>query len=129
MSQFATEASEAISTREWADWDQHGFFIRREFAPEVCAGMLDRAIAIARAAAAGEPVAPALVVEEARTNPAARSPEELVSKIFRLHRDSVFAEFAHDPRVVDIVASVLGLELDVFLMSATRSTARSRWSR
>ena len=30
------------------------------------------------------------------------NPEDAVSKIFRLHRDPVFAEFAHSAAVVDL---------------------------
>ncbi len=77
--------------------------------------MLERAVALARAAARGERVEPVVVIPEKQASLAGRRAEDRVAKIFRLHRDPVFAAFAHDDRVADIVAALLGPEIDVFL--------------
>ena len=45
----------------------------------------------------------------------AGEPEELVAKIFKLHRDPVFAEFAADPRGHDLLVDLIGPSLDCFL--------------
>ena len=50
-------------------------------------------------------------------------PEDGVSKIFRLHRDSVFAEFAHSAAVVDLVSPLIQLDIDVFLSQFIFKTA------
>jgi ectoine hydroxylase-related dioxygenase (phytanoyl-CoA dioxygenase family) len=78
--------------------------------------MLSRVIEIARRAAAHEDIAPAFVMPEANLRGSAGTPEALASKIFRLHRDPVFNEFAMRADVVDHVAQVLGTEsIDCFL--------------
>ena len=38
-----------------------------------------------------------------------------MSKVFKLHRDGVFAEFAHSAAVVDAVADLIAPDIDVFL--------------
>ncbi len=50
-------------------------------------------------------------------------PEDGVSKIFRLHRDSVFADFAHSAAVVDPVSELIAPDLDVFLSQFIFKTA------
>jgi ectoine hydroxylase-related dioxygenase (phytanoyl-CoA dioxygenase family) len=77
--------------------------------------MLERVVAICRDHAAGRDVSPALVVPEARGNANARFPEDLISKVFRLHRDSVFEELARDDALLDLVAELLGPDVDCFL--------------
>lgn len=105
-----------IEREERRSWEERGFFVRRGFAaPEVGEQMLARVTDICRKAARGESVAPALVMPEARPSPGASRPEDLISKVFRLHRDPVFEGFARSKPVVDLVAEVLGPELDCFL--------------
>jgi chlorinating enzyme len=105
-----------LTADERAAWQRDGFFLRRSFAQEpLMQRMLERVVAICRHHARGDDVAPALVLPEARGNPHAKQPEDLVSKVFRLHRDTVFAEFARDDRVLALVAELLGDELDCFL--------------
>jgi phytanoyl-CoA hydroxylase len=105
-----------LTPEDQSSWDAQGFFIRRGFAgPDVTERMLDRVIEICRAARRDEAVGDALVMPEARANPDAMNPEDLVSKVFRLHRDSVFEEFAGSAPVVDLVAELLGADLDCFL--------------
>ena len=93
-----------------------GFFRIEGFADaETCDAMLERVIDIARRAAAGEDVRPAFVLPEANLAGREGRPEDLVSKVFRLHRDTVFESFATDPGVTDIVADLIAPEVDCFL--------------
>jgi phytanoyl-CoA hydroxylase len=95
-------------------FEERGFVLIRGFEPATtCEAMLARAVALARAGnghAGG-----ALVLPEARKNPGASAPEDQTSKIFKLHRDPVFAGFARQPRLLDFVAGLLAPELDCFL--------------
>ena len=50
-------------------------------------------------------------------------PEDGVSKIFKLHRDSVFADFAHSAAVVDPVSELIAPDIDVFLSQFIFKTA------
>jgi phytanoyl-CoA hydroxylase len=70
--------------------------------------------AIARDAAKGVDVSPALVVPE---NQALFeiNPEDVISKIFRLHRRPIFIEFLKDPRVIELVVASIGEDVDCFL--------------
>jgi ectoine hydroxylase-related dioxygenase (phytanoyl-CoA dioxygenase family) len=81
-----------------------------------CERMLARVVEIARERAAGGPAgATGWVLPEANLAGRDGLPEELVSKVFKLHRDSVFEEFAHDPAVTDLVAELVAPQLDCFL--------------
>ncbi|MEW6267727.1 MAG: phytanoyl-CoA dioxygenase family protein [Thermodesulfobacteriota bacterium] len=105
-----------LTAEERAAWSRDGFLVRRGFAREpVLRDMLARVVDLCRRQAAGEDVTPALVVPEARGNPNARAPEDLVSKVFRLHRDPVFEAFARDHAVLELVAGLLGPDVDCFL--------------
>lgn len=109
-------SSGRLTEPERTAWAERGFFIRRGFAREpTMQTMLERVVEICRRHAAGESVAPALVLPETRANPRAANPEDLVSKVFRLHRDPVFEAFARDPRVLDAIADLVGEDVDVFL--------------
>jgi phytanoyl-CoA hydroxylase len=74
--------------------------------------MLARVIALAR-----DPplVSGALVLPEANLAGSEGPPERLVSKIFKLHRDPVFADFATSAEVLDAVAAIIGDSVDLFL--------------
>lgn len=105
-----------LTADEHAAWRDDGFFIRRGFARgPLLEEMLARVVAICRRHAAGEDVTPALVLPEARGNPNAVEPEDLISKVFRLHRYPVFESFARDRAVVDLIVDLLGPEVDCFL--------------
>jgi phytanoyl-CoA hydroxylase len=105
-----------LTAEEHSGWARDGFFIRRGFAHEpTMSGMLARVVDICRRFAAREDVSPALVLPEARGNPGAQQPEDLISKVFRLHRDPVFEQFARDAAVLDLVADLLGPDVDCFL--------------
>jgi ectoine hydroxylase-related dioxygenase (phytanoyl-CoA dioxygenase family) len=105
----------ALSADQREAWHAGGYVVLRHFVTAaVCAAMLERAVEICREpAAAADP----LVLPEARIDlsTGARPAEAGVSKVFRLHRDPVFARFAHDDRVVDLVSGLLGPDIDVFL--------------
>jgi ectoine hydroxylase-related dioxygenase (phytanoyl-CoA dioxygenase family) len=98
------------------DFERNGFVVLPAFAPEVCDAMLARVIALARRAAAGDDIAPAFVMPESNLRGADGAPEDLVSKIFRLHRDRVFRDFATRADLLDHVRALLGTDdADCFL--------------
>ena len=70
--------------------------------------MLDDVVAVARAQADGRPEPDALVLPEANLVGRDGSPEELVSKVFRLHRRSVFEAFARRDDVLDRLTDLIG---------------------
>jgi phytanoyl-CoA hydroxylase len=82
---------------------------------DVCERMLSRVVELAHAHAAGVEGTPGFVLPEANLAGREGEPEELVSKIFRLHRDTVFAEFAHGAAVTDLLVDIVGPQLDCFL--------------
>jgi ectoine hydroxylase-related dioxygenase (phytanoyl-CoA dioxygenase family) len=77
--------------------------------------MLERVVEIVRTQASGAAVGQALVLPEANLLGGDGPPEALVSKVFRLHRDPVFAGFAASTAVTDIVADLVASTLDCFL--------------
>ena len=108
--------TEGLTREQRAQYDEQGFVRLRGFTgPEVCERMLERVVALARAHAGGDRDAPGLVLPEANLAGSVGNPEDLVSKIFRLHRDSVFAAFAADPRVTGPLVDLIGPRLDCFL--------------
>jgi hypothetical protein len=93
-----------------------GFQLFRQFvSPEPGDRMLADVIGIARAAAAGEDVAPCYVTVESQAGFTGAQPEDLVSKIFKLHRRPVFLEFLRMPAVQQVVGAALGPDVDCFL--------------
>ena len=101
-------------------WERDGFFRVDGFAAsDVCTAMLDRVVDIARRYAEGERVSPAWVTPEQNLRAEGRTgdAEALVSKIFRLHRDAVFYEFATSAAVTELVSSVLDADDVVCFLS------------
>jgi phytanoyl-CoA hydroxylase len=80
-----------------------------------CERMLERVVEIARERAIGLGDGPSIVLPEANLIGRDGLPEQLVSKVFKLHRDSVFDVFARSTAVTDLVAELVGPELDCFL--------------
>ena len=80
-----------------------------------CAAMLDDVVEVTRAQAAGAPEPDALVLPEANLVGRDGRPEQLASKVFRLHRRDVFGAFARSDAVTDLVADLVGPSLDCFL--------------
>lgn len=64
--------------------------------------MLARAVEIARLEARGMTVPNVILTPEKKVHPLAKNPEELLAKIFRLHRDGPFNALVEDPRCVEI---------------------------
>jgi ectoine hydroxylase-related dioxygenase (phytanoyl-CoA dioxygenase family) len=97
-------------------WSANGFFRVEGFAPpETCAAMLDRVTAIVRDPAVAGTVGAKVVPESNKAGVEVAHPEDAISKIFGLHRDGVFSTFARSPAVVDLVAELIGPDIDVFL--------------
>jgi phytanoyl-CoA hydroxylase len=96
-------------------FDRDGFVRLPGFASaDTCERMLERVIEISRERSEGIGGVQ-LVLPEANLVGRDGLPEELVSKVFKLHRDSVFEEFCRDPAVTDLVAELVGPKLDCFL--------------
>lgn len=96
--------------------EKDGFALFRGFAePEVGEAMKQDVIGIARAASDGEDVSPAIVAPEMQDGFMGAAPEDLVSKIFKLHRRPAFLEFMRDERVGEIVETAIGRDVDCFL--------------
>jgi ectoine hydroxylase-related dioxygenase (phytanoyl-CoA dioxygenase family) len=96
--------------------EQPGFAVYPGFAEKrVGEAMLDEVTAIARRAAGGRDVQPALVLQETQEGFSGEQPEDLVSKIFRLHRRGSFRAFLSDPRITRILVDAIGADVDCFL--------------
>ena len=113
-----------LTAAQRASWDERGFFRISAFAPRAtCEAMLARVTAIVRdrglAAGLGARVTP----ENNKAGRAVANPEDAVSKVFKLHRDTVFAEFAHSAEVVDPVSELITPDIDVFLSQFIFKTA------
>ena len=108
-----------LSARHAAAWDRDGFFLVKEFSPpDVCDAMLRRAIDLAREADGRGVAGTAIVHPERNLADSVGSEalaEERVSKVFKVHRDSVFHEFATQPDLVASVQHLLGTDIDCFL--------------
>ena len=81
----------------------------------VCDAMLAGVVEIAEAKAADPRAGPGLLLPEANLARRIGRPAELASKIFRLHREPIFGDFARDAAVLDIVADLVAPDLDCFL--------------
>jgi hypothetical protein len=113
-----------LSVEQRAQYHEHGFVRLPGFEDRAsCTRMLDRVIEISRSRADRVPGVPGVVLPESNlagtgrtdgTEPA-RRPEDLVAKVFGLHRDGVFAEFAARPGVTDLLVDLIGPKLDCFL--------------
>lgn len=97
-------------------FDEDGFVRLPAFADQATrAAMLDDVVAVTRAQAAGAPEPDVLVLPEANLVGRDGRPEQLASKVFRLHRRDVFGAFARSHAVTDLVADLVGPSLDCFL--------------
>jgi phytanoyl-CoA hydroxylase len=77
--------------------------------------MLARVTLIVREPALAEAVGAKLVPESNKASAVVANPEDAMSKIFKLHRDGVFADFALAQDVVDRVSELIAPEIDLFL--------------
>ena len=94
--------------------DQTGYQLFNNFVePEVGQAMLQDVISCVRRAASGESVAPAVVMPENQDMQG--KPEEVISKVFSLHRRPAFSGFLKRESVRDIVTAAIGPDVDCFL--------------
>jgi phytanoyl-CoA hydroxylase len=112
-------ATEGLTHEQRERYTDDGFVRIEGFADaDVCRRMLDRVVELAHAHAESHRGVPGFVLPEANlagTATTAANPEDLISKIFKLHGDTVFAEFAHSDGVTDMLVDLIGPQLDCFL--------------
>ena len=115
----------SVSDEQRASWSARGFFRVPAFAsPETGAAMLERVTHIVREPARAGALGVKVVPESNKAGVAVEHPEDAVSKVFKLHRDTVFAAFAHSAEVVDLVSTLIGSDdVDVFLSQFIFKTA------
>jgi hypothetical protein len=113
-----------LDAAQRTSWNERGFVRIGGFAdPALCAAMLARVTDVVRDPLLAEELGVRVLPESNKAGAAVEQPEDAVSKIFRLHRDPVFARFAHSPDVVDLVAELLAPDIDVFLSQFIFKTA------
>ena len=97
-------------------WSERGFFRIDGFADaDTCDAMLARVTQIVRDDDLAHKLGVKVVPESNTSDRAHTQPEDGVSKVFKLHRDGVFADFAHSATVVDPVSALITPDIDVFL--------------
>ena len=102
-------------------YEADGFFTVDGFVePSVGDAMLTDVVDLVRRHERGERVEHAVILPEAQPDFAAKrgtaNPEDVVSKVFRLHRRPAFASFLRTPRLLPIVTELLGTDdVDCFL--------------
>lgn len=112
-----------IDEAQHAAWREQGYFVIRGFAdPQVGFAMEREMIAAIRAdppsnhrgrpsyATAGD----LIIMPEAKASETARAPEDEISKVFNPHLAGTARDFALSARVADLVAPLLGDDIDVF---------------
>jgi phytanoyl-CoA hydroxylase len=103
-------------------WGRDGFFIlERLLDPAAGDAMLDETIELVRRVIPVERpdshfhnLDGAMIHLEKKLNPAARVPEDHVSKVFSLHRRPRFRAFAQMPALLDALVDLMGRDLDCF---------------
>jgi ectoine hydroxylase-related dioxygenase (phytanoyl-CoA dioxygenase family) len=111
-----TSPGRVLSDAQRAEWTERGCFRIPGFAPQsVCDAMRQRVIDLARDPAKAKGIDARVTPEMNKAGQAVDHAEDGVSKIFKLHRDGVFAEFALSSAVVDLVAELIAPDIDVFL--------------
>lgn len=104
-----------IQHTQLEQWATDGFFIvPGMFDDAECAALVAEAIDVARNGI-HDANPPLIVVPEGHVRAGATEPEESVAKVFRLHRHPPFHAFALDTRVLDVVSSIIGPDVDIFL--------------
>ncbi len=108
--------SQLVTLEQRASWEQRGFFRIARFAPrQTCDAMLARVTEVVRDPALAGQLGVKVLQEANLVGQAVDRPEDAVSKVFKLHRDPVFADFAHAAAVVDLVSELIAPDIDVFL--------------
>jgi phytanoyl-CoA hydroxylase len=112
-----------ITTTQREQWDRDGYFILRGFTdPATGEAMADEAIAEIRAnAPSGEAGQRAYctpaglwIQPEGQGMPGAQHPEDRASKVFNTHLGGTAQAFALSAACADIVAALIGDDIDVF---------------
>jgi phytanoyl-CoA hydroxylase len=116
--------TDVLTDEQRASWAERGFFRIEGFAPtETCAAMLERVTQVCRDPSLADEIGVKVVPESNKTGLTVAHAEDGVSKVFKLHRDPVFADFAHSAAVVDAAAELIAPEIDVFLSQFIFKTA------
>ncbi len=107
----------ALSDAQKEAWERDGFFIVPGFADAGMLAAMERCVVeTVRAEAAGGSIGDAYIQREEKIAAEAKTPEDALSKLFRVHRQyRVFNAFIRDPRLLDIGEALLGPDLDCFL--------------
>lgn len=106
----------ALTGAQRRSWEDDGFFVVPGFArPALLEEMIARIVDLARRIDAGEE-RPDLLVSPENVLADAPTPEGRLSKIFRIMRtEDLFRDVATDPRLLTILAEVMGPDIDCFL--------------
>jgi hypothetical protein len=105
-----------LSAEQRARYDEQGFVKLPGFADlATCSRMLERVIEISRRRADGDTDGPGFVMPEPNLAGNDGPPETLVSKVFKLHRDGVFHDFATSAEVLALVQELIAPHLTCFL--------------
>ena len=108
-----------IADAELRRYAADGFFRVDGFTDDaVGRAMLDDVVDVVRRRDAGERVPDVVILPEAQPGYADRktNPEDVISKVFRLHRRDAFASFLRTPALLPIITDVLGTDdVDCFL--------------
>ena len=106
-----------LAAEQRSAWERDGFLLVRRFAePGTCKAMLERVAELCALAEDGGAVAEALRLAEPALRGAPGTAAERTSKLFRIHRhEPVFNAFCRNPRLLALVAGLLGPDLDCFL--------------
>jgi hypothetical protein len=97
-----------LTAAQQSSWSERGFIRIGGFAAaETCAAMLQRVTDVARDPGLAEELGVKVLPESNKAGVPVAHPEDGVSKIFRLHRDPVFARFALSADVVDLVSELI----------------------
>lgn len=105
-----------LDEQQRQSWADNGFFILRGWSePEVLQAMIDRIVDLSQRIDGGEERVDLLVSPENLLRDAP-TPEGRLSKIFRVMRaEDVFRDFATDPRLLAVLAELIGPDIDCFL--------------
>ena len=111
-----TTVAPAVSDSHRRSFDADGFYRIDGFVPAAVGdAMLDDVVALVRRAGTSMVVEGALILPESNLSAHAGEPEELTSKVFRLHRRPAFSSFLARPDVAGVLGDRLGPDVDCFL--------------
>ncbi|MHB8339891.1 MAG: hypothetical protein ACYDB7_01810, partial [Mycobacteriales bacterium] len=113
-----TERTEALAARPvpapgWREsWAERGFFKIEAFAEAaVCTAMLARVVEIVRAPESAAKDGFRIMAESNLAKLARPDPEGRVAKVFRLHREPVFRDFAMRVDLLDLLTELIAPDL------------------